>query len=263
MRLRIKRWVEQFEAENPNARPKKEMRFLAVPTNTTGSGMRKLSRLEDDDRGLAYLGAWYLILLNTANLEEGKRGHLIRSDGTPHTAESLYDLYGFGTLETWTQAIEFFATATGWLIDEDAPAQAAQPSKVVTMPASRIEEPTIYELAADRMIDAYLKAGAEKEKVMNASVVSNALLDRLMDRPSAHHAEAIALIEENIAEMLANANNLRKILRLDNFIRSGPCLLPRTGPRRYERGSKEALIISEVQAGRMTKEQALEQGVQV
>jgi hypothetical protein len=50
---------------------------------------------------------------------------------------------------------------------------------------------------------------------------------------------------------------------LDAWIAGGLSLATRKGPKQYERGSVEALILTEVRAGRMTEQQAKEQGVQL
>lgn len=262
MRLRIKRWAETYEVSGREI-PKKGLRFFGFPVDAEGLGWRRLSSMEDG-RGAAYFACFIQMLCATARLDSERRGLVVREDGTPYTPETLYMRFGLCSRETWAEAVAFFADpAIGWLVDEEAQAQAAQPSKVLAMPLPKIEEPSIYEAAADRMIAAYLAAGADKGKVMRQSLVASALVDRLESMPSAHHAEAIALIEDNIVEMLEAAKDLSKILRLDNFLRSGPCLLPRTGPKKYQRGSVEALIQTEVLAGRMTAEDARKQGVEL
>lgn len=262
MRLRINRWSELYEQSSEQKRYKKGLRWYAVPCDQEDGVGAVMIR--DHEHGMAFMGMWNCLCKVSARLPIEQRGYVLRQNGTPHTLETLHINFKGSTLELWRDGIAFFCQPIlGWLIDEEAAGQAAQPSKVAVMPLPKIEEPSIYEAAADRMIATYLAAGADKGKVMRQSLVVSALVDRLSDGPSMNHEEAIALIEDNIAEMLEAAKDLSKILRLDNFLRSGPCLLPRTGPKKYQRGSVEALIQTEVLAGRMTAEDARKQGVEL
>jgi len=261
MRLRIKRWQEVFEQVGTTQRPKKSMRWFTRPCDKA-HGVGSMA-LRSHPKGQMFRGIFDCCLEVSALLPVEMRGLVVRDDGTPHTAETLHIIHGGATVEDYREAIAFFLQPViGWLIDEEAQQVGAQPSKVVAMPLPKIEEPSIYEVAAEGLLRLYRDAEAPLSKLMSMEEVSRALMARLEGTKSAAHPDCLELITENVGLMLSESRDLSKILRLDNFIRSGPCLAPRKGPK-YKRGSVEALILTEVRAGRMTQEQAKEQGIQV
>ena len=257
MRLEIAKWAETYESSTISSRPKKGMPWFQMPTESNGTGRKMLERHPE---GMAFYGIWCALCEITARLPEAMRGKLVRGNGEPYSVQDLHLLIGGCDLKLFENAVSFFlAPRPGWLIDLDAKA-AAPARRVVDMPLPKIEEPSIYEAAADRMLALYTEAGAPLKKLMGRDEVSRALMTKLEAQPTKHHAESIELIAYNMAAMLEESDKIDMVLRIDNFIRSGPCLAPRKS-RKPERGSTEALIVGEVKAGRMTVEQAKEQGV--
>lgn len=255
MILRIKRWRETFEISGKEP-PKKGLRFFGFPVDAEGLGWRKLSAMEDG-RGALFLACWTQMLSASARLDSERRGLVLREDGTPYTPQMLYERFGLCSAATWAEAIAFFSNPSiGWLIDEDAAAEV-KPSKVLAMPLPKIEEPSIYEQAAERMIARYVEADAPVDRIPDAVSVAKAILFRIEGKDG-----GIELMEENQQAYIAETK-ARYLTRLDHWIAGGLSLAVRKGPKKYERGSHEALVMGEVRAGRMTPEEAREQGVQV
>jgi hypothetical protein len=261
MRLRIKRWQEVFEQVGTTQRPKKSMRWFTRPCDKA-HGVGSMA-LRSHPKGQMFRGIFDCCLEVSALLPVEMRGLVVRDDGTPHTAETLHIIHGGATVEDYREAIAFFLQPViGWLIDEEAQQVAAQPSKVVTMPLPRIEEPSIYEAAAVRMLDRYANAGAPVDRMPDPVAISNAIWRKCGERANDDHESLIDLMEDNQRAYIAS--QAPKMLKtLDAWIAGGLSLATRKGPKVYERGTLEAAIQAEVLAGRITAEEAKEAGVHV
>jgi hypothetical protein len=245
MKLAISGWAENFESPVVANRPKKPMQFMMVRVHHEGIGSKMLDFHEEGDTYDAIFGKLCLL---TAKLPLDLRGQLVRGTGEPYTLEDLYFLHGRKqtSFEAYKRAIAFFLQPRpGWLIDLDATAKAEPVRRVLEMPTPKIEEPSIYETAADRLLKLYTEADAPLNKIMGKDAVVQALLSRLEAQPNAKHPEILELIAENLAAMLWEAKDLKMVLRIDNFIRSGPCLAPRKS-RKDRRGEQEAEAIAEM-----------------
>lgn len=79
---RIRDWGKNYE--NNRTRDLKKMEFVLIPNRMDGDGY---TALVDHEQGAAHFGAWLAIAQVASRCEP--RGTLIRSNGKPHTPESL------------------------------------------------------------------------------------------------------------------------------------------------------------------------------
>lgn len=79
---RIKDWGKNYE--NNRTRDLKKMEFVLIPNRMDGDGY---TALVDHPEGAAHFGAWLAIAQVASRCEP--RGTLIRSNGKPHTPDSL------------------------------------------------------------------------------------------------------------------------------------------------------------------------------
>ncbi len=79
---RIKDWIKNYE--NNRTRDLKEMQFVLFPNRMDGDGYTSLL---DHPNGAAHLGAWCALVQVASKCTP--RGTLIRSNGRPHTPETL------------------------------------------------------------------------------------------------------------------------------------------------------------------------------
>ena len=129
-------------------------------------------------------------------------------------------------------------------------------------PLPLIEEASIYELAAARMMAMYEEAGAAEAGRMCSD---DALIAALVDVcQGPNEAKLLAKIEANLETHIEAASKPEMLLSLNRWPRDPRALAePVKRAKKYKRGSTEALAVGEYQAGRMTAEQLQEMGIAV
>jgi hypothetical protein len=109
---RIKDWDKNFE--NNRTRELKRMEFVLVPNKHDGDGFRTLI---SKPRGTALFGAWVLILQVASKCDP--RGTLVRSDGTPHTPETIARMTGSDTKLIKAALDILIHPEIGWIEDAE------------------------------------------------------------------------------------------------------------------------------------------------
>lgn len=219
MRLRISKWAETYETTEGRV-PKGPLSWYRVPTLDGGIGIKMIER---NPEGMAFYGIWNRLCHETAKLDQDKRGLLIRGNGEPYTVEDLCLLNGGGPVDLWERAIAFFLQPKpGWLIDEDAKA-APTVKEILTVALPPIEQPSIYELAADRMIQMYRDAEAPQARLCGRDALSRALLDAA-DGPNAE--ATLRTIEGNLAEHIRSTSKPEMLLTLSRWPKDARALAP-------------------------------------
>ena len=86
MVIRVVDWIKHFE--NNRTKELKHLDWVPIPNRMDGDGY---TQLVDHENGGAHLGAWLAIveIASRTGDHHTQRGVLLRSDGTPHTPQSL------------------------------------------------------------------------------------------------------------------------------------------------------------------------------
>ena len=118
MTYRIKKWDILYE--NNRTRTLKNMQWVPIPNQFDGDGY---TQLMDEPDGMALYGSWVLLLAVASKCHP--RGTLVRSNGKPHTVDSLARLTR-GNSECFSRAIQLFIKI-GWI--EEISEETAKPQE--------------------------------------------------------------------------------------------------------------------------------------
>jgi hypothetical protein len=112
--LRIKDWVERFEAKREKDRPKKSMEWIALPCDLSSTGYGLLMQ---QPNGAQHLGVFVALLEIVADLPGAIRdGKLINERQAPLSLEAM-SVKTRIPVSTMSQSIAALK-ACGWLVDQ-------------------------------------------------------------------------------------------------------------------------------------------------